>query len=58
MEFKDKLAVLRSERGLSQEALGEMIGISRQTVAKWKLGQGYPDIDNLCLKLIYIIPEK
>lgn len=47
MEFKDKLAILRRERGLSQEALGEVIGISRQAVTKWELGQGYPDIDNL-----------
>lgn len=38
MEFKDKLAVLRRERGLSQEALAEFIGISRQAVAKWELG--------------------
>jgi transcriptional regulator with XRE-family HTH domain len=47
MEFKDKLPILRRERGLSQEALGEIIGISRQAVTKWELGQGYPDIDNL-----------
>jgi transcriptional regulator with XRE-family HTH domain len=47
MEFKDKLPVIRKERGLSQEALAEIIGISRQAVAKWELGQGYPDIENL-----------
>ncbi len=47
MEFKDKLAILRKERGLSQEKLAEMIGVSRQAVAKWEVGQGYPDINNL-----------
>ena len=47
MEFKDKLPILRRERGLSQEALGEILGISRQAVTKWELGQGYPDIENL-----------
>ncbi len=49
MEFKDKLAILRRERRLSQEALGEIIGISRQAVTKWELGQGYPDINNLIM---------
>lgn len=47
MEFKDKLPILRRERGFSQESLAEMIGISRQAVAKWELGQAYPDIENL-----------
>lgn len=47
MEFKDKLPMIRKERSLSQEKLAELIGISRQAVAKWELGQGYPDIDNL-----------
>lgn len=47
MEFKDKLPIIRKERGLSQEGLAEIVGISRQAVAKWELGQGYPDIDNL-----------
>lgn len=47
MEFKDKLPVIRKARGLSQEGLAELIGISRQAVAKWELGQTYPDVDNL-----------
>lgn len=47
MEFKEKLIILRKEKSLSQEGLAEIIGISRQAVAKWELGQGFPDIDNL-----------
>lgn len=47
MDFKDKLPIMRKDRGLSQEGLAEIIGISRQAVAKWELGQGYPDIENL-----------
>jgi transcriptional regulator with XRE-family HTH domain len=47
MEFKDKLPVIRKSRGYSQEALAELVGVSRQAVAKWELGQGYPDVDNL-----------
>ncbi len=47
MNFSDKLQIIRKERGLSQEGLAELIGISRQAVAKWELGQGYPDVENL-----------
>jgi len=34
-------------RGLSQEVLGDMLGISRQSVSKWELGQTMPDIDKM-----------
>ena len=47
MGFKEKLQALRKEKGLSQENLAESIGISRQAVAKWEVGQSYPDIDKL-----------
>lgn len=47
MKFKDKLQALRKEKGMSQEKLAEKIGISRQAVAKWEIGQSYPDMDNL-----------
>ena len=47
MELKDKLPLIRKDRGLSQEGLAEKIGVTRQAVAKWELGQGYPDVDNL-----------
>jgi transcriptional regulator with XRE-family HTH domain len=56
MKFQDKLQVIRKERGLSQEGLAGIIGISRQAVAKWELGQGYPDIENLiCLSSLFKI---
>ena len=35
---------LRAERGLSQEKLGEHLGIAPQSVSKWERGEGYPDI--------------
>lgn len=47
MNFEQKLQTLRKERGLSQENLAEIIGVSRQAVAKWELGQSYPDIEKL-----------
>lgn len=45
-----------SERrpGLTQEQLGELVGVSRQAVSKWESGQAVPDaltITALCQKL-------
>ena len=38
MNFNDKLQKLRKDKGLSQEALAELVNVSRQAVAKWELG--------------------
>lgn len=49
MIFSQKLQILRKNKGMTQEALAERLDISRQAVAKWECGQGYPDIANLIL---------
>lgn len=49
MKFQDKLQVLRKEKGMSQEKLADKIGISRQAVAKWEVGQSYPEVDKLIM---------
>ena len=41
------IATLRKERGLTQTALAEMLGISNRTVSKWENGDGLPDISLL-----------
>lgn len=41
------LKKLRNENGLSQDALSEILGISRQSVSKWEQGNSTPDIENL-----------
>lgn len=43
--LKDNLVLLRNMKGLSQEQIAEVIGISRQSYSKWELGDTYPDID-------------
>lgn len=45
MEFKDKLKMLRTGGGLSQQALADAIHVSRSAVAKWENGLGYPSRD-------------
>jgi transcriptional regulator with XRE-family HTH domain len=47
MEIGLRIARFRTLRGLSQEALGEMLGVSRQSVSKWELGQTLPDIEKI-----------
>lgn len=36
MTLGEKIYRLRAEKGLSQEALGEVLGVSRQSVSKWE----------------------
>lgn len=33
--------------GLSQEGLAEALGVSRQSVSKWELGQAMPDVEKI-----------
>lgn len=40
----ENIAALRRRAGLSQEAVAERVGVSRQTVAKWESGESAPDI--------------
>ncbi len=42
-----KIADLRKFHSLSQEALAEKLGVSRQAVSKWERGEASPDMDNL-----------
>ena len=43
MTFSEKLIRLRKREGLSQEALAEMLGVSRQAVSRWEQGTALPD---------------
>lgn len=47
MIFSEKLQILRKNKGFTQESLADILGVSRQAVAKWEAGQVYPDISNL-----------
>ena len=47
MNFSEKLMNLRKKEGLSQEEVGEKLGVSRQTVSKWESAQSYPDFQKL-----------
>ena len=47
MTFGEKLHRLRREKGMSQEALAAELGVSRQAVSRWELGEVVPDTANV-----------
>ena len=49
IEIANRLVNLRKTNNLSQEALAEKLGISRQAVSKWERAEASPDTDNLIL---------
>ena len=47
MTLGQRIQELRKQHGLSQEALGEALGVSRQAVSKWEGDNGIPELDTL-----------
>ena len=41
------IAALRKEQGLTQEALGQRLGVTNKTVSRWENGNYMPDIELL-----------
>ena len=44
MELNERIIQARKQAGLTQEQLGEKLGVSRQAVSKWESGQANPDV--------------
>ena len=42
--LSERILSLRKEKGLTQEALAQQLGVSFQAVSKWENGQSCPDI--------------
>ncbi|WP_165878523.1 helix-turn-helix domain-containing protein [Natranaerovirga pectinivora] len=47
MNFSRNLATLRKVQNITQEALAEKCGVSRQAVTKWECGSSLPDLYKL-----------
>ena len=53
MDLGERIKALRQGKGLSQEKMAELIGLSRQAVTKWETNRSCPSTENL-LKLAEI----
>ena len=49
MKFNEKLIMLRKQHNLSQEQVAEKLGVARQTISKWELGETTPEMDKLIM---------
>lgn len=47
MTLGNKISELRKEKGMTQEALANQLGVSNQAVSKWEANQSCPDIQLL-----------
>lgn len=47
MTMGQRIAEQRKKLGISQEALGEKVGVSRQAISKWESDGAMPEIDKL-----------
>ena len=58
MNAKQTIRSIRTERGISQETLAELLEVSRQTISKWENGQGRPSADSVAkLSEVFGIPH-
>lgn len=47
MTFGEKLQTLRTQAGLSQDALAELLDVSRQAVSKWERSEAMPEAEKI-----------
>ena len=47
LRIEERLSELRRSKGLSQEQLADLLGVSRQAVSKWESGQALPEVEKL-----------
>ncbi|KIC98623.1 transcriptional regulator [Lacticaseibacillus rhamnosus] len=47
------ISAFRKQKGVTQEALADFVGVSKASVSKWETGQSYPDITLLPILAAY-----
>ena len=47
MTIEERIQDLRKKKGLSQEQFADILGVSRQAVSKWEMGQSLPEVEKL-----------
>lgn len=57
MTLGERIQELRKNAGLSQEALGETLGVTRQSISKWEGDAAIPELDKLiAMSRLFRIP--
>lgn len=57
MTLGQHIQTLRKEAGYSQEALGEALGVTRQSISKWESDQAIPEVEKLVtLSRLFQVP--
>ena len=57
MSFAGRVRISRKEKGYSQEALAELLEVSRQSITKWETGTAFPELKKL-LQLSVILDKE
>ena len=52
-DFAERIRALRRERGMTQEALGKIIGVKRDSISVYEAGRHYPEVRNLMILADY-----
>lgn len=52
--ISDKLLALRRSVGMSQQEVAAAIGVTRQTISNWELGQGSPGVRRASSRISHI----
>ena len=47
MKYNEKIVALRKANGFTQEAFAREVGVTRQAVYKWEIGDSYPEAEKL-----------
>lgn len=47
MTMEEKIAALRKEKGITQEAMAESFKVTRQSVSRWKMDAAFPETEKL-----------
>ena len=47
MTLGQRIQALRKQHGLSQEGLGDRLGVSRQAISRWEMDGAVPEVDKL-----------
>ena len=53
MNIADRIQSLRKAKGISQEQLADVVGVSRQAVSKWESEQTIPDLEKIIIMSDY-----